>query len=194
MQVVAEPVQPQSLTIVVEALGTAKANESVTLTANLSETVRRVNFEDGDYVEKGAILVELSSEEESAQLAEARANLDEARRQLARLEDLDKRGIAATSDVDAARAAADAAEARLNTVIARLDRPADSRTVQRHSRLSRSQPGNHADFGTPITTIDDVSEDQAGFHGTRNGAGTDAAGRPYRRAQRQLGRTANSKV
>src|SRR5689334_21699309 len=35
---------------VVEALGTAQANESVTLTAKVTDTVRRVNFEDGDYV------------------------------------------------------------------------------------------------------------------------------------------------
>ena len=40
---------------------------------------------------------------------------------LARLKDLDKQGIAATSDVDEARAAAEAAQARLDTVIARLD-------------------------------------------------------------------------
>ena len=33
---------------VVEALGTAQANESVTLTAKVTDTVRRVNFEDGD--------------------------------------------------------------------------------------------------------------------------------------------------
>src|SRR5262245_56775014 len=41
---------------VVEALGTAQANESVTLTAKVTDTVRRVNFEDGDYVESGAVL------------------------------------------------------------------------------------------------------------------------------------------
>ena len=33
---------------VVEALGTTQANESVTLTAKVSDTVRRVNFEDGE--------------------------------------------------------------------------------------------------------------------------------------------------
>ena len=37
-----------------------------------------VNFEDGDYVEAGHVLVELTNQEESALLAEARANLDDA--------------------------------------------------------------------------------------------------------------------
>src|SRR5688572_28802204 len=62
---------------VVEALGTAQANEFVTLTAKVTDTVRRVNFEDGDYVEAGAVLIELTNQEEEALLAEARANLDD---------------------------------------------------------------------------------------------------------------------
>ena len=35
----------------IEALGTANANESVTITAKVTETVARVQFEDGDYVD-----------------------------------------------------------------------------------------------------------------------------------------------
>ena len=75
---------------VVEALGTAQANESVTLTAKVTDTVRRVNFEDGDYVEAGAVLVELTNQEEEALLAEARANLDDAESQLRRLAGLER--------------------------------------------------------------------------------------------------------
>src|SRR3954471_1574062 len=73
---------------VVEALGTAQANESVTLTAKVTDTVRRVNFEDGDFVDSGSVLIELTNQEEEALLAEARANLDDAESQLRRLEDL----------------------------------------------------------------------------------------------------------
>lgn len=163
VQVVMETVAPRDLTIVVEALGTARANESVTLTASLNETVRRVTFEDGDYVEKGAVLVELSSEEESAQLAEARANLDEARRQLVRLEDLDRQGIAATSDVDTARAAAEAAEARLNTVIARLDDRLIRAPFSGVLGFRQVSPGTMLMAGTAITTIDDVAQIKLDF-------------------------------
>src|SRR5512138_2994546 len=93
--VVAAMVQRDQVYDVVEALGTAQANESVTLTAKVSDTVRRVNFEDGDFVEKGAVLIELTNQEEEAALAEARANLDDAQSQLRRLEDLSKRGLSA---------------------------------------------------------------------------------------------------
>ena len=163
VKIVAEPATRQQLVKVLEALGTARANESVTLTASLNETVRRVNFEDGDFVKAGTILVELSDEEEKAQLAEARANLDEARRKLSRLEDLDKRGIAATSDVDEARAAAEAAEARLNTVIARLDDRLIRAPFSGMLGFREVSPGTLLMSGNAITTLDDVSQIKLDF-------------------------------
>ena len=163
VQVVAEPVTPRLLIKVIEALGTARANESVTLTTSLNETVRRVNFEDGDYVKEGTVLVELSNDEEAAQLAEARANLDEARRQLARLEDLDERGIAAPSDVDEARAAVEVTEAQLNTVIARLDDRLIRAPFSGVLGFREVSPGSMLMAGTDITTIDDVSQIKLDF-------------------------------
>jgi membrane fusion protein (multidrug efflux system) len=163
VQVIAEPVSRQLLVKVTEALGTARANESVTLTASLNETVRRINFEDGDFVEAGDVLVELSDEEEEAQFAEARANLDEARRQLARLEDLDKQGIAATSDVDGARSQAEAAQARLNTVLARLADRLIRAPFSGVLGFREVSPGTLLMSGDPITTLDDVSQIKLDF-------------------------------
>lgn len=161
--VATEPATREPLVKVIEALGTAKANESVTLTASLNETVRRINFEDGDFVEAGTILVELSNEEEEAQLAEARANLDEAQRQLARLKDLDEQGIAATSDVDEARAGAEAAEARLNSVIARLDDRLIRAPFSGMLGFREVSPGTLLMSGDAITTLDDVSQIKLDF-------------------------------
>jgi membrane fusion protein (multidrug efflux system) len=161
--VVTEPVQQQPFINSIEALGTTRANESLTLTANLTDTIRRVNFEDGDYVEAGQVLVELTNEEEGAQLAEARANLDEAQRQLRRLEDLDKQGIAATSDVDQARSAAAAAEARLNTVLARLEDRLIRAPFSGVLGFRQVSPGTLLTPGEAITTLDDVSQIKLDF-------------------------------
>jgi membrane fusion protein (multidrug efflux system) len=142
---------------VVEALGTAQANESVTLTAKVTDTVRRVNFEDGDYVEAGSVLIELTNQEEEALLAEARANLDDAQSQLRRLEDLSKRGLAAASDLDVARSRAAAMEARLNSIVARLR---DRLILAPFSGLlgfRQVSPGTLLTPNTPITSIDDIS-------------------------------------
>ena len=161
--VVATPVARQPLQEMVEALGTARANESVTLTAGLTDTVRRINFDDGDYVEAGTVLVEMTSNEEEAQLAEARAELDEARRQLARLEDLDRRGIAATSEVDLARSAAEAAKARLNTELARLEDRLIRAPFSGVLGFREVSPGTLLGPSDAITTIDDVSHIKLDF-------------------------------
>lgn len=161
--VVTEPVARRQFINSVEALGTAVANESLTLTANLTDTIRRVNFEDGDYVTAGQVLVELTNEEEEAQLAEARANLDEAERQLRRLEDLDKQGIAATSDVDQARSEAAAAEARLNTVVARLEDRLIRAPFSGVLGFRQVSPGTLMTPGEAITTLDDISRIKLDF-------------------------------
>ena len=161
--VVAVPVTLQPLQEIIEALGTAQANESVTVTASLTDTVRRINFGDGGYVEAGDVLVELTSEEEEAQLAEARADLDEARRQLMRLEDLDKRGIVATSEVDMARSAAKAAEARLNAELARLKDRLIRAPFSGLLGFREVSPGTLLGPSDTITTIDDVSQIKLDF-------------------------------
>lgn len=161
--VVTELVQRQPFINSIEALGTARANESLTLTANLTDTIRRVNFDDGDYVTSGQVLVELTNKEEEAQLAEARANLDEAYRRLKRLEDLDKQGIAATSDVDQARSEAAAAEARLNTVLARLEDRLIRAPFSGVLGFREVSPGTLLTPGEAITTLDDISQIKLDF-------------------------------
>lgn len=161
--VVATPVERNRWVTSIEALGTAKANESVTLTASLTDTIRRVNFDDGDFVEAGTVLVELTSREEEAQLAEARANLGEAERQLRRLEDLDKQGIAATSDVDEARSAAAAAKARLNTEVARLEDHLIRAPFSGLLGFRDVSPGTLLRPGDAITTLDDISSIKLDF-------------------------------
>jgi membrane fusion protein (multidrug efflux system) len=161
--VVAEAVTREPLVSSVEALGTALASESVTLTASLTETVRRISFEDGDFVEKGTVLVELTDDEEGAQLAEARANLSDARNQLKRLRDLDARGIAAASDVDEAQAAADAAQARLDSVRARLEDRLIRAPFTGVLGFRQVSLGTLLKPGDAITTIDDVAKIKLDF-------------------------------
>jgi membrane fusion protein (multidrug efflux system) len=142
---------------VVEALGTALANESVTLTAKVTDTVRRVNFEDGDYVEAGAVLIELTNQEEEALLAEARANLDDAESQLRRLQDLSARGLTSASELDVARSRAGASQARLNSIVARLRDRLILAPFSGMLGFRQVSPGTMLSPNTAITSIDDIS-------------------------------------
>lgn len=152
-----EPARRETLVDTVEALGTALANESVTLTAKVTDTVRRVNFEDGDYVEADSVLIELTNQEEEALLAEARANLEDAETQLRRLEEISAAGLAPVSDLDMARSRAAASEARLNTVVARLRDRLIQAPFSGVLGFRQVSPGTLLTPNTPITTLDDIS-------------------------------------
>lgn len=153
----AEPVRYGEVYDTIKALGTAAANESVTLTANVTDTVRRVHFEDGDFVEEGAVLVELTNAEEEALLAEARANLEDAQSRLARVEGLAERGLTSDSELDVARSTAAAAQARLDTVVARLSDRLIRAPFAGQLGFREVSPGTLVTQSTTVTTLDDIS-------------------------------------
>jgi membrane fusion protein (multidrug efflux system) len=147
----------QKISDSVEALGTAQANESVTLTAKVTDTISRVDFDDGDYVDAGAILVQLTNTQEQAQLAEAQANLDDADNNLKRSEDLAQKGLTAKSDLDAARSKEAAAKARLDAVAAQLQDRLIRAPFGGVLGFRQVSPGTLVQPNTAITTLDDIS-------------------------------------
>lgn len=140
----------------IEALGTAQANESVSLTAKLTDTVRTINFEDGDFAERGQVLVELTNEEQTALLDEAKANYDDAKRQLKRIEGLAEQGSVPISQADEARARHDGARARFDAIVARLDDRLIRAPFDGRLGFRLVSPGTLVTPGTVITTLDDV--------------------------------------
>lgn len=154
--VVTEPVAPREFNDIVEALGTARAQESVVLTARVTDTVREVAFDDGQMVKKGELLVALEDAEEQAQIQEARAILQEAESQFARTEDLVTRGNASTAALDAQRRQVQEAKFRLEAAEARL---ADRRIVAPFDGmlgLRQVSAGSLITQNNPITTIDAI--------------------------------------
>lgn len=140
----------------IEALGTARANESVRLTAKVSEIVRRVNFSDGDLAAKGDVLVELTNDAENAQLAEYRASLAEAKKQFARISGLVKRGNAAQSVLDQQKAAVQTAEARIDGTLARLSDRLIRAPFSGILGFRQVSPGTLVTPNTVIATLDDI--------------------------------------
>lgn len=96
-----------------EAIGNARPYESVTLSANVTEYIKRLHFEDGDQVKKGDLLVELETAEEKAQLAEAKARLLEANQHYARIKNLLKKDFSAQSEYDMQKANVESAKAQV---------------------------------------------------------------------------------
>lgn len=140
----------------IQALGTAQANESVTLTAKVTETVTRVNFQDGDFVEAGTVLVDLSGRAEVAQLEAAQATFVEARQQYDRLAELVKQGTIPRSQLDTQLSVRDAARARADAIRAALADRIITAPFAGVLGFRRVSPGALVTPGTPIATLDDI--------------------------------------
>lgn len=141
----------------VEALGTLRANETITLTSTVSDTVTAVNFDDGQRVEAGDILVEMTSDEEKALLEEAQADVEEAARQVERLKPLIKKGAAAKSLLDERERDLATASARLQATKSRLKDLVITAPFSGVLGLRNISPGALIQPGTQITTLDDDS-------------------------------------
>jgi membrane fusion protein, multidrug efflux system len=146
-----------------QALGTAQARESIVLTPKVADTIRVIRFDSGDRVRRGQVLVEMSSVEQAADLAEVRAANQAAQEALRREEELFQRGFASQARLDTVRAAADAAQARVNAGSSRI---AD-RTIRAPFAgvvgLRTASPGQFMRPGDQIGTLDDITEIKLDF-------------------------------
>jgi membrane fusion protein (multidrug efflux system) len=93
------------------SVGTANANEQVSVRAPVTERITRLGFSDGSYVRQGQMLAVLAQGQETASLASANARAIEAEKQLARVAELHRRGFATNASLDSQTAIAEAARA-----------------------------------------------------------------------------------
>lgn len=147
----------------IEAIGTVKANESLTLTAQVTETVTKVNFDDGQLVEEGDVLIEFTNREESAQLAEAKANYDEAKQQLERIGELVQRGNATQARLDEQTRITHGARARMAATEARMSDRLLKAPFSGILGFRQVSPGTLVEPGKAIATLDDVSQVKLDF-------------------------------
>lgn len=154
--VVVEPASPYLFADIIEAIGTAKANESVVLTAQVSDTVKSVHFQDGAKVQAGTIIVTLTNAEELANVSAAMANYTEAKQQYDRTKPLVEQGTLSTAALDTATRALNEAKARLDAVRARAGDYVITAPFTGFLGLREVSPGTLVSPGTEITTLDDI--------------------------------------
>ena len=141
----------------IEAVGTARANEQVTLSAPVTERIVRLNFDDGAFVRSGQVVAVLRQAEQNAQLSEATARSREAQQQLQRVESLKNRGFATRSNYDSQVAARDAARAQADAVRAQIGDRVIRAPFSGWVSLRTISVGAMASQGTEIATISDLS-------------------------------------
>jgi len=165
-----------------QAVGTARANESITVTTKVSGIVSEIGFKEGQLVKAGDVLARLETEERradaemaAAEVRRAVAQRDEIRQRLdraqqlrrtgsgteAQVEDLSAQARSVENAVTAAEARRRAAEARLEDLIVRA--PFAGRIGSRSVSL-----GAYIAPGTRITSLDDLSRIRVDFQVPEN--------------------------
>jgi len=147
----------------IEALGSAKGIQSVNLSANNTELVTSVRFNDGAFVHRGDILVQLKSTEEAADVSQARAAVDVAQSNYNRYNTLAQAGFLAPAAMDQYRSALEQARANLAAAQSRqADRVIRAPFAGRLG-LTDIAPGALISPGATIVTLDDVSTMRVDF-------------------------------
>ena len=164
----------------IQAVGTARANEQVTLAANVTERIERLLFDDGMYVRAGQLLAVLSNAQEQAALAGARASAAEAASQLERVSSLYEQGFATRALLDQQRAALSEARASEDGTQAQLGDRLIRAPFSGYLSLRTISEGAIVNSGTPLVTVSDLSRIKLDFTVPETQLGALRTGQPIR--------------
>ncbi len=147
----------------IDAVGTARANEQVTLASPVTERIVRLAFDDGQYVQRGQVIAVLAQQRQTATLAGAQALERNARQQLDRLQALKARGFVTNASIDAQVAAAANAQATAAAARAEIGDRIVRAPFSGYVSLRTISAGAVVNQGTPIATISDISRIKLDF-------------------------------
>ena len=150
--------------VVVEGLGTGKANESVLITTQTSDIVQKILFDDGDRVKAGQVLLTLIDLEEKARLAALDVDLQEANRQLKRVANLAKKNAASEQLLDEQQAKVNALIAEMNVLKTQMLALQVRAPFDGVLGLRQVSVGALVRPGDAITTLDDLSTLKVDFN------------------------------
>ena len=147
----------EPFTETLEALGTAKANESVMITSTVEDRVVELYFDDGDIVSEGQVLVKLDDSEAQYMLAEAKATLQEQKKQFARMNRLAKTNATSRAQLDEEKSLLEIAMAKVSNLEARLQDYTIRAPFSGILGTRQISAGAVVDSDSVITTLDDTT-------------------------------------
>lgn len=161
--VIAAPVVQEGFADHVEALGTTRANETVAVTANVTEIVTEIHFEDGVHVRQGDVLVTLDKSEEEGDLKAAEALLAERKAAYKRARDLERQQALSTATLEEREASLRQVEGDIKAIKARIEDRTIRAPFDGILGLREVSIGALVRPGDRITTIDDLSRIKVDF-------------------------------
>ncbi|OZG74693.1 efflux transporter periplasmic adaptor subunit [Hahella sp. CCB-MM4] len=155
--VIAAPVEQFPMVDNIEALGTASANESVTVTTKITEKIVSIHFADGQQVKRGQLLVQLDDQEEQANLRSEQAILKERQSVLRRTEELFNRKVGSEADLDLARAQVSQTQSDIEAIKSRISAHRITAPFNGVVGLREVSEGALVEPDDVLTTLDDLS-------------------------------------
>ena len=141
----------------IEAIGFIEPNQGVTLTTQTSGVIDKINFESGQRVKRGDVLITLDSEVERANLAGAKARIPAAKSKFERYQDL----LAKNSISKESRDEAEASYLSLRAEVTSLQATINRRTIRAPFDgivgLRNVYLGQYLQPGNDIVRLEDVA-------------------------------------
>jgi membrane fusion protein (multidrug efflux system) len=175
------------------AIGSVAAVHGVTVAADLPGIVEKIEFESGQSVAAGAVLVRLDTRQEQAQLAAAEAARGLSDLNLKRAKDLVEQGIQAQADLDRLAAEQKQAVAKAGEIRATIERKTIRAPFAGVLGIRQVNLGQYLEAGAPIVPLQSIRPVYVNFsvpqqqvarlkvgspiHATAEGAGVEADGR-----------------
>jgi len=141
----------------VSAVGSLEANESVMIRPEILGRVTRVNFQEGQAVEKGRVLIELESGELTAQLSQAEASVEIARLNYDRMKRLIANDNVSKHELDQAATNLKSAEANYTLFKERLSKTKIRSPFAGYLGTRRVSPGDYVQAGRDIVNLEDLT-------------------------------------
>ncbi|HEX6978687.1 MAG TPA: efflux RND transporter periplasmic adaptor subunit [Alphaproteobacteria bacterium] len=156
MPVEAAPVRVGPSRQQVHAVGSLRSNESVTIRPEVAGRITRINFDEGQKVKRGQVLVQLDASVAQAELAQAQAALALARANYDRAEELARRGAGTQRALDEARARLRSDEAAVRLAEARLEKYTLVAPFDGVVGLRQVSIGDYVAAGTDMVNLEQI--------------------------------------
>jgi membrane fusion protein (multidrug efflux system) len=136
------------------SVGTVAPVKGVAISNDAPGVVTKISFESGAVVKPGAVLVELDSAVERAQMAQAEVRRDLAQKTLKRTRELVASGALPQAQLDADQSQLSAAEADLGLLQAQVARKIVRAPFAGRLGIRTVNVGQYLNPGTPLTTLE----------------------------------------
>lgn len=166
--VTAMTVQSSEWTPVINTTGLVRPNQGAMLSAEAAGTVKSINVQSGQPVQKGQVILELDSSVEQATLQASEAQLPSARATYQRYASLLRSQSISQLEVDSAKATYDQLQATIQSLRSTIDRRKIVAPFDGILGIVKVNAGQYITAGTEIVRVEDNSKMKVDFSVSQN--------------------------